>query len=230
MRKIDPIAAQPRTADEIARLPPCPDVLDAARRRDVQSVVHFTTVSGAVGVFASGSVKSRSRLPEDQYLKHVYRPNAPFRKDGDWLDYVSLSIARINAWMFDRSERWHAADGYPWVLLSFDPEILSHPGVVFATTNNIYPTCRRAEGRAGFEQLFAQSICGRNGILHERTDGMMADWPTDRQAEVLYPGEVPCSWLRRVDVQLGETMETIIGALGVFKRDVSVRHTPEVFE
>ena len=28
--------------------------------------------------------------------------------------------------------------------------------------------------------------------------------PTDRQAEVLYPGEVPCSWLRRVDVSVGE--------------------------
>ena len=230
MREADPTAARPRTADEVAGLPPAADVLDAARRRGVQSVVHFTTVSGAVGIFASGSVKSRSRLPEDQYLKHVYHPNAPFRKDRDWLDYVSLSVARINAWMFEHSERWHAADGYPWVLLSFDPEILSHPGVVFATTNNIYRTCRRAEGRAGFEQLFAQSVYGRYGIRHERTDDVRSDWPTDRQAEVLYPGEVPCSWLRRVDVQLAKTMEDICGALAVFKRDVSVRHTPEVFE
>lgn len=229
MREVDPIAARPRTADEVAGLPPCRDVLDAARRRGVQSVVHFTTVSGAIGVFASKAVKSRSRLQENQYLEHVYRPNAPFRKDESWLDYVSLSIARINAWMFEHSERWHAADDNPWVLLSFDPEILSHPGVVFATTNNIYPACRRAEGRAGFEQLFAQSVYGRYCTLHERTD-MMSDWPTDRQAEVLYPGEVPCSWLRRVDVQLAKTKDTICGALAVLKRDVSVRHTPEVFE
>ena len=78
--------------------------------------------------------------------------------------------------------------------------------------------------------MFAQSVYGRYGIPHERTDDVRSDWPTDRQAEVLYPGEVPCTWLRRVDVQLAKTVETIIGALGVFKRDVSVRHTPEVFE
>lgn len=230
MREADPIAARPRTAEEVAGLPRCPDVLDAARRRGVQSIVHFTTVSGAIGIFASKAVKSRSRLRRDQYLEHVYRPNAPFRKDEDWLDYVSLSIARINAWMFEHSERWHVADDNPWVLLSFDPEILSHPGVVFATTNNIYPTCRRAEGRAGFERLFAQSAYGRYNERHERTDDVRSDWPTDRQAEVLYPGEVSCSWLRQVDVQLAETKETICGALAVLKLDVSVRHTPEVFE
>lgn len=230
MREVNPIVARPRTAGEVARLPPSPDVLDAARRRGVKSIVHFTTVSGAIGVFASKAVKSRSRLREDQYLEHVYHPNAPFRKDEDWLDYVSLSIARINAWMFEHSARWHVADPNPWVLLSFDSDILSHPGVVFATTNNIYPACRRAEGRAGFEQLFAQSVYGRYGTLHERTDDMRADWPTDRQAEVLYPGEVPCSWLRRVDVQVAKTMEPICGALAVLGSDVSVRHTPEVFE
>ena len=230
MMEADRITARPRTADEVARLPPCQDVLDAARHRGVQSVVHFTTASGAIGVFASGAVKSRSRLQEDQYLEHVYRPNAPFRKDRDWLDYVSLSIARINPCMFEYSEHLHVADNNPWVLLSFDPEILSHPGVVFATTNNIYPACRRAEGRAGFERLFAQSVYGRYCKLHERTDDVMSDWPTDRQAEVLYPGEVPCSWLRRVDVQLAETKDTICGARDVLKLDVSVRHTPEVFE
>ena len=230
MREVDPIAARPRTADEVAGLPPCPDVLDAARCRGVQSIVHFTTVSGAIGIFASGAVKSRSRLQEDQYLEHVYRPNAPFRKDENWLDYVSLSIARINDWMFVHSKRWHVADNNPWVLFSFDLEILSHPGVVFATTNNIYPACRRAEGRAGFERLFAQSVYGRYDEQHERTDNVRSDWPTDRQAEVLYAGEVPCSWLRRVDVQLAETMEAICGALAVFKWDVSVRHTPEVFK
>lgn len=230
MREVDPIAARPRTADEVAGLPPCRDVLDAARRRGVQSVVHFTTVSGAIGVFASKAVKSRSRLQENQYLEHVYRPNARFRKDQSWLDYVSLSIARINDWMFAHSERWHAADNNPWVLLSLDPEILSHPGVVFATTNNIYPACRRAEGRAGFEQLFAQSVYGRYDKRYERTDDMRSDWPTDRQAEVLYPGEVPGSWLQRVDVQVAETKDTICGALAVLKRDVSVRYTPEVFE
>lgn len=176
-----------------------------------------------------GRVKSRSRLREDLYLEHVYRANAPYRKDSSWLDYVSLSVSRINTWMFAHSEHWHVADDNPWVLLSFDPVILSHPGVVFATTNNIYPRCERTEGRQGFEQLFADPVYGRHNERHDRTD-KRPDWPTDRQAEVLYPGEVSCKFLRRIDVQEEETMDTIVGASAVLKLNVPVEHTPEVFK
>lgn len=167
-------------------------------------------------------------MQNDLYLDQVYRPNAPYRKDRDWLDYVSLSIARINDWMFEHSERWHADADNPWVLLSFDPVVLSHPGVVFATTNNIYRTCRRAEGRDGFEQMFADTVYGRYDERHDRT-GMRPDWPTDRQAEVLYPGEVPCKFLLRADVQSEEAIDTIAGAGAVCELNVPVEHTPEVF-
>ena len=133
-----PVAARPRTEEEIAGLPPCPEVVTEAKQRGVTQVVHFTTVRGAVGVLGSGFVKSRKRLPKDEHLEFVYRRNAKFRKDTAWLDYVNLSIERINDWMFGASVRWHATEGNPWVVLSFDPQILAHPGVVFTTTNNIY--------------------------------------------------------------------------------------------
>ena len=142
---------------------------------------------------------------------------------------MNLSISRINDWMFDTSVKWHADEQNPWVVLAFDPTLLGDPGVVFATTNNIYPACRRAEGLEGFNGLFADSVCGRYNWLHHRT-GKQANWSTDRQAEVLYPGELPCTYLRRIDVQLGETEETIHGMLAALGLDVSVRHAPEVFE
>lgn len=125
-----------------------PEILAAAEERGVQNVVHFTTNAGLVGILASGAVKSRERLPDDKHLEHVYQPNALIRKDTPWLDYVNLSIERINRWMFDSSTAWHATEGKFWVVLSFAPDILAHRGVVFTTTNNIYPTCRRAEGLA----------------------------------------------------------------------------------
>ena len=228
MQTPGPIEAGPRTADQVARLPPRPDVVAAAGRRGVKDVLHFTTVSGAIGAFAAGAVKNRNQLRDDQYLEHVYRPNAPFRKDKEWLDYVNLSIARINDWMFENSERWHVVEDNPWVMLSFDPVILGHRGVVFATTNNIYPACRRAEGRDGFERLFAESVGGRYNQRHDRI-GKQADWPTDRQAEVLYPGQVSCKYLQRVDVQWDETVDKIYGILAVLNLDVPVYHTPEVF-
>ena len=223
--------ARPRTPDEVADLPPCPEVVRAAEERGIRDIVHFTTVSGAVGVLAAGSVKSRERLPQETYLEHVYRPNAAIRKDQEWLDYVNLSIARINDWMFDTSVRWHIRDENPWVVLAFDPRLLGDPGVVFATTNNIYPACRRAEGLEGFRNLFADSIVGRTWpttVRHDRA-GKPADWPTDRQAEVLYPGEVPCEYLRRIDVQREDTIDTMRGALAGLGLSVPVRHAPEVF-
>ena len=220
---------RPRSADEIVRMPDCPALAVAAEQRGISQVVHFTTAKGAVGILAAGALKSRARVDEDEYLEHVYQPNALLRKDEAWLDYVNLSIERINDWMFQASERWHVAEDNPWVVLSFHPRILAHPGVVFTTTNNIYSTCRRAEGLEGFLAMFSDVIRNYDGTLYDRTDKPNA-WPTDRQAEVLYPGELSCNHLQRIDVQLEQSLETIDGALGVMQVSVPIRHAPEVFE
>ena len=220
--------AHPRKPEEIERMPGFPQILDEAMQRGITQVVHFTTVSGAVGVLASNAVKSRARVSEDSYLEMVYQPNADIRKDLAWLDYVNLSVERINEWMFYTSTRWHWREDNPWVVLSFHPRILTHPGVVFATTNNIYPRCRRAEGLAGFRQMFAATVYGRYRDVHDRTDKEDA-WPTDRQAEVLYPGEVSCEHLQRIDVQVEQTLETIDGAMGALGTNVPVCYAPEVF-
>ena len=160
------IEAHPRTPDDVARLPQRPEIVVAAEERGIRDVVHFTTTRGAVGVLAARAVKSRARLPEDEYLEHVYRPNAEIRKDRAWFDYVNLSISRINDWMFDASTRWHADDGNPWVVLSFAPCILGHPGVIFTTTNNIYPRLQ---------------ACGGFGWLLTVVRGF-GSWPVQRTA------------------------------------------------
>ena len=221
--------ANPRSPDELANSPHCPEVVAAAIDRDLTDIVHFTTTKGALGVLASGAVKSRERLPETKYLEHVYRPNATFRKDAAWLDHVNLSISRINDWMFGSSVGWHSDEEVSWVVLTFDPEILGHPGVVFATTNNIYPSCRRAEGLDGFNSLFADTVVGRYSAVHDRA-GKPDHWPTDRQAEVLYPGELSCRHLRRIDVQLAETTDVLAGILDGLDLEVPIRLAPEVFQ
>lgn len=220
------VEARPKTASEWSRQRPHPEIEQAARLRGITDVVHFTTLQGALGVLASQALKSRERLPSEKYLEHVYRPNAGFRKDRAWLDYVNLSIQRVNNWMFGKSTEWH--DAGRWVLLSFDVAVLSHPGVVFATTNNIYPSCLRAEGLGGFSRLFDPEVKGRYGQVHSREE-KHASWPTDRQAEVLYPGELSCEYLRRVDVQVAETADSVHGILSGVGMKVPVHHAPEVF-
>lgn len=221
--------AHPRTAEEIESLSEHPDVVTEAQSRGINQVVHFTTLSGATGTLASRAVKSRRRLRRDQYLEHVYTPNARHRRDEQRVDYINLSIQRINEWMFQHSERWHAEEGNPWVILSFHPRILSHRGVVFTTTNNIYSTCQRAEGLDGFSRMFADMIVNYDGTVCDRTNKPAA-WPTDRQAEVLYPGELSCTHLQRIDVQVEDSLDTISGILGALGMDVPVRHAPEGFE
>ena len=112
------------------------------------------------------------------------------------------------------------------MLLSFHSDVLDHQGVVFTTTNNIYPACERAEGLAGFEAMFADRVVGRYGRMHK--DKKPA-WPTDRQAEVLYPGELSCNHLLTIEVQMERTADTIMGVLGSLDMDLCVRHAPEVF-
>ena len=223
------IPARPRKPEEIVGMSNCPEILGEATNRGITQIVHFTTMRGAVGILASNSVKSRARLSEDSYLEMVYQPNAEVRKDPAWLDYVNLSVERINEWMFQASTRWHRREGNPWIVLSFHPRILTHPGVVFTTTNNIYPRCRRSEGLAGFREMFAEIVYGRYSEVHDRS-GKEEAWPTDRQGEVLYPGVLSCEYLQRIDVQLEHSLEDIDGLLGALSTNVPVCHAPEVFQ
>lgn len=60
--------------------------------------------------------------------------------------------------------------------------------------------------------------------------GKLPSWPTDRQAEVLYPHEVPTRYLRRIDVQREEAVDTLHGILAALGLKVPVCHAPEVFQ
>ena len=174
-------------------------VADVVRERGIERVLHFTTNSALVGILAEGLL-SRQRLPESKYLEHVYRPNASVRKDLAWLDYVNLSVSRLNWEFFDHSRRWHADRDVWWCAVVLDPAILSLDGVTFTTTNNIYSGCQRGTGAAGLEAMFAPRVCRWSGNCVERSDGMPRNWTTCHQAEVLVPEAVSVEYLRRICV------------------------------
>lgn len=224
--------ALPQEPDELSGLPNCSEVVEAARRRGITEVLHFTTNKGAVGVLHDGAIRCRRSLPHEANLEFIYRPNAVDRsRDISWHGYVNLSISRINRSMFDSSRGWHDGDGISWVIFAFDPEILGDPGVVFATTNNAYPTVRRAEGVAGFEQLFRDSIpWGYYGSVHRRRRATPVTYTTDPQAEVLYPWALSLECLAGIYVQDEACLEQIEGLLGVFDLNVEPELSPEVFQ
>ena len=206
-------------------------IAEIIERRGITEILHFTTNRGLLGVLHSGFLKSKKRLQTDQQLEFIFSANAPFRKDLDWLDYVNLSISRINSRFFDISKnRWHRDRDIWWCVLSFDSIILTHKGVYFTTTNNMYTGVRRAQGPDGLEAMFAQRIVQWHSSTVTRNQSSADAYPTCMQAEVLYPGELSSRFLRRVYVASGEDSDEVYGQLAALGHEhLTIDVRPEVF-
>lgn len=173
-------------------------VEEVLKRRKIREIIHFTTNIGATGILGDGQLRSRERLPTDKHLVNVYPPNAHTRYDKDHLDYVNLSISRINRRFFDASNNWHRNEDVWWCVLAFNPQIAAHDGVQFATTNNRYSGCERAAGGEGLETLFGPRIHQYETVWVSRSETQPHHWPTCRQAEVLYPHAVSTEYLQGI--------------------------------
>ena len=206
--------------------------------RGIERVLHFTTNRGVVGTLAQGSLLSRSRLHDEQYLEYVLHVNAArrpeaaadFDKERNRLDYVNLSISEINRRYFEVSMRWHNNSDVWWCILSFDPEIMTHQYVFFATTNNSYALCKRNEGADGLEALFVDKIKRKPGWSVPRRS-RPSHLPTCEQAEVLYPGEVSIEYLRCIYVGKDDHHDAARGWLQEFDlQGVDVVVSPQKFK
>ena len=210
-------------------------IIDIVRQRDIKQVLHFTTNRGLVGILDSGFLKSRKRLEKDQRLEFIFSPNAAFRKDRAWLDYVNLSLTRINSQFFDVSKnRWHRYRDIWWCVLSYDPVILTHEGLYFTTTNNFYSGVRRATGPDGLEVMFGPKIFqyrDRKGDhIALRNDAMSQALPTCMQAEVLYPRQVSTDFLQQIYVATEEDADEVHGQLEALRhRQLRITVAPDVF-
>jgi hypothetical protein len=194
-------------------------IQDVIKKRGIREVVHFTTHRGLLGILHSGFVKSRTRLPAEAQLEYIYTPNAIYRRENQrWLDYVNLSITRINHQFFTTSCRWHRAADLWWCILGFDSIILAHPGVYFATTNNIYTGVLRGNDALSLERLFAENVTRWSGNVQHRLPTCGDATPTCEQAEVLYPHQLSIDFLRRIYVERGDDQDEVYAQLGLVRR------------
>jgi len=191
-------------------------ICDIIKAREITEILHFTTLNkGLTGILDVRMVKSRPLLKDNQRLEFILKLNTVRVLDRGWEGFVNLSISRVNYTLLGISANsWHPDE--KWCILSFDPKILSHEGVFFATTNNAYPKVSRGQGARGLEQLFAQKVAGRYESSSERHEGIQAFHTTCPQAEVLYPKELPTSYLRIIYVKSVEDSGDVHGLLQVF--------------
>lgn len=189
-------------------------VSDVISRRGIESVMHFTTTDGFLGMVSLDPprVLSRSALMQQGYNRFLPCENADFRPDNDWLDYINLSITNINRYFYRYSRRSHP--DAKWIILEFSPDILTHDGVLFVTTNNIYSAATRAGDEAGLEALFAPQFNNGKCDLNRARLGLPENAPTCNQAEVLYPRALSLEYLKKIYV-LDEGSSHLISAQAI---------------
>jgi hypothetical protein len=174
-------------------------VSERARERGVTEILHYTSDRGVMGSIMKQALLSREQVEIDPDVAFIFE-GIWARKDHDWIDYISLSVSRINLDLFTRSRK-HFPDRW-WAVMSFDVAILDHEGVWFTTTNNIYEDCcERGQGLEGFEAMFGSPVeWGYRGSKKVRSATYDCAWPTDRAAEVLYPTRIPLEFLKTLYV------------------------------
>ncbi len=190
------------------------EVLSVVEELGIQRVRHFTTNRGLLGTLSLRRLLSRSQLADDVMVDLIALNNCFNRWDRQWFDHVNLSIQEINGYLYDISSgKWHDGEDLWWVVLDFDPVILSHPGVVFVTTNNGYSTARRAQGADGLRALWAPEVVTMQYSRRRTLDRRLraADQPTDPQAEALYPQGVSTQWLRSIHVGEPGLVDSVSG-------------------
>lgn len=198
--------------------------------REITEILHFTTNKGLLGILDSKGLTSRARLAENHRLEFILKYNSDIRKDKDWLDYVNLSISRINSAFFNSSDRWHVDSNIWWCILSFKPEILKHPNVSFATTNNIYTGVQRGSGCEGLESLFGSQTTRWHSNIVKRNPDLHTKYPTCEQAEVLYPALVSTEFLQCIYVRDEESYDQVHAQIiGTNHPQIEVILNPDMF-
>ena len=193
-----------------------PAIAQAISMRGIPEVLHFTTNNGLVGILHTGRLSANAYLQAEQKLMHILKINSTDRsRDAMWLGYANLSISRINDYFFNYSKSRVKHEHAYWCILSFDPVILTHPGVHFVTTNNAYPLTVRATGSTGLEALFANSIRRKPSWTAYRKADESTFHPTCRQAEALYPDHLSLSHLSKIYVENGDVYDEVFAQVSV---------------
>ena len=204
--------------------------------RGIERIVHFTTNLGALGVLATKSLKARARLRDNELLNNIAKLNAKDRsRDAKWHDFVNLSITNINTSFFGASTWAHRDKDYWWCILAFESTILTHAGVWFATTNNMYSGVVQKQGAEGLNDLFSPTITQWHSYKEHRVatrlDGFSANQTTCLQSEVLYPGEISTRYLRAIYVKDYERADELSGQIAaVAHPPVTIEIRPDLFQ
>lgn len=193
-----------------------------ASERGITRLVHFTPFQNLLGIFEMSGIWSRRRIGAyakehgDLFLLDYISWNDQQRYDNR-LDCVNLSIQHINAPLLRRfREKFAECD--LWCVLEVDPVCLQKKGVTF-TVGNAASSYVKANGSAcglaGLSAAFAERVITGNsyGLREQTRAGLAPADPTDPQAEVLFPEEIPLPLIKALVVENEEQLRRVKGAI-----------------
>ncbi|HEI8934487.1 TPA: DUF4433 domain-containing protein [Citrobacter freundii] len=201
------------------------------KSKNINEILHFTTNLGLLGIIRTGAVLPNAELKEEDTLSFIFQQNSQKRKEWEikWLNYVNLSITKLNFEFFEYSKYVHKDKDIYWAVLSFSPSILMDSGVHFTTTNNIYPSCIRGTGVEGFEKMFSDPVEGKFQKKIYRGQSHLSSWTTCEQAEVLYPGRLNLNRLIKIYVLNSADKASIMAQLAALDLVLDVEVCPNKF-
>ena len=192
------------------------NVADVIAHRKIISAVHFTLLDNLYLILSTGFIKPRNKVDETLLLNlfnEVDLINTPDTKRFDGrTDCVNLSVSEPNYWLLQKYIDRTKKPLNEWVILYLKPCVLEIKGAVFCTSNAASSVCSKKTGGDGFEALFSDEIVTKRGILKRKTT-KHPNCPTDNQAEVLVPGDIPITNIQRIVVANDDVKSTLAASL-----------------
>jgi hypothetical protein len=89
-----------------------------------------------------------------------------------------------------------------WVVLLIDPDFLWSEGTRFCARNAAAESGRLVRsGYEGFEAMYAPAVLGARATIYKRSQSHLPAAPTDNQAEVLIPDNIPLARVFAIGVR-----------------------------
>lgn len=196
--------------------------------RGVRRLVHFSPTRNLHRIVQSGSLRSVTTLSE---LGLAFAPTDRARNDRH-PEMTCCSIEYPNVYYLNKAKE--KDPNFPgWAFFLLRPAVATRDGVLFSTRNASASEAAVGPGADALRELYADRIRGAWGKTYTRGSAHRVASPTDLQAEVLVPHDIPLGDLFTVALPSASHVAQERGhlaRLGLDPDTVSWSVAPEMFD
>jgi hypothetical protein len=165
-------------------------ITEQVKERGVTRLCHLTPLRNLVHIASDGVIRCTQELTDDE--RSAFDQQDLVRLDRH-PDHICCSVQYPNVWYLRQKLRnaTPAQKLFPgWVCILIDPTVLSSDKALFCFRNAAAAAgSYLAAGPDAFAGLYAETVIGSRGPIGR--DDKPQSCPTDDQAEVLVPNQIP---------------------------------------